>query len=231
MAQESQASARAALSLGISNAPIYRLVARVLRESGGPVGTLVDVGCGRGGLAAVLTGLFERYVGCDLVAYEGFPQAPWARFVQADLNQTPFPLEPGSADAVVSTETIEHLENPRAFMRELVRLVKPGGRVVITTPNQLSLLSKLTLVVKNEFNAFQRGEGLYPAHITALVEQDLRNIAAECGLERVEIHYTDSGRMPFSRHHWPARLGLRGRWFSDNVLLVGWKSAGASSAP
>jgi 2-polyprenyl-3-methyl-5-hydroxy-6-metoxy-1,4-benzoquinol methylase len=224
MRSDDEASARAALSGGSSADPIYRLVARVLREAGAPVGTLLDVGCGRGGLAGALTGLFERYVGCDLVAYEGFPQAPWARFVQADLNQLPLPLEPGVADVVAAVETIEHLENPRAFMRELVRLARPGGLVVVTTPNQLSLLSKLTLVVKNEFNAFQTSAGLYPAHITALLEQDLRNIATECGLERVEVRYTDSGRLPFTRFQWPTRLGLRGRWFSDNVLLAGRKA-------
>jgi 2-polyprenyl-3-methyl-5-hydroxy-6-metoxy-1,4-benzoquinol methylase len=218
-----EASARAAMSGGISADPIYQQVARVVRESGLQVGTLVDVGCGRGGLAKALEGLFECYVGCDLVDYEGFPQSSWARFVQADLNRVPLPLEPGRADVVAAVETIEHLENPRALMRELVRLARPGGLVVVTTPNQLSLLSKLTLVVKNEFNAFQKSTGLYPAHITALLEQDLRNIAAECGLERVEIRYTDAGRIPFTRFHWPTRLGLRGRWFSDNVLLAGWK--------
>lgn len=222
---EHEASARAAMSGGISADPIYQQVARVVRESGLQGGTLVDVGCGRGGLARALEGLFEHYVGCDLVAYEGFPRAPWARFVQADLNRVPLPLESGLADVAAAVETLEHLENPRALMRELVRLARPGGLVVVTTPNQLSLLSKLTLVVKNEFNAFQKSTGLYPAHITALLEQDLRNIAAECGLERVEIRYTDEGRIPFTRFHWPTRLGLRGRWFSDNVLLAGWKRA------
>ncbi len=51
--------------------------------------------------------------------------------------------------------------------------------MIVTTPNQLSLLSKLTLVLKNEFNAFQAGS--YPAHLTALLEADLRRIGVECG--------------------------------------------------
>jgi hypothetical protein len=51
--------------------------------------------------------------------------------------------------------------------------------VVITTPNQESLLSKLTLLLLNEFNAFRAGS--YPAHLTALLEVDRRRIAAECG--------------------------------------------------
>ena len=107
----------------------------------------------------------------------------------ADLN-APIPLEDGGADAVVSVETIEHLENPRAFMRELVRLVRPAGWSWSRPPNQLSLLSKLTLVIKNRFNAFTDAD--YPAHITALLESDLRRVATECGLDELETAFTNS---------------------------------------
>ena len=75
--------------------------------------------------------------------------------VGSGTEATSLPLASGSADVVVAVETIEHLENPRAFMRELVRLTKSGGAVIVTTPNQLSLLSKMKLVLKNRFNAFQ----------------------------------------------------------------------------
>jgi 2-polyprenyl-3-methyl-5-hydroxy-6-metoxy-1,4-benzoquinol methylase len=114
----------------------------------------------------------------------------------------------------VSIETIEHLENPRAFFRELTRITRPGGLIVVTTPNQLSLLSKLTLVVKNQFNAFQ--DGSYPAHRTALLEIDLRRIAAEVGLTDAQVQYTNSGRIPGMAWHWPF---VGGRAFSDNVAI------------
>jgi hypothetical protein len=101
---------------------------------------------------------------------------------------------------MVSVKTIEHLENPRSFMRrQLARLARPGGPAIVTTPNQLSPLSKTTLVLKNQFNAFQEKPGLYPAHLTALLEVDLLRIATECGLVRSTIRYTDSGRIPFTR--------------------------------
>jgi SAM-dependent methyltransferase len=163
--------------------------------------------------------LFARYIGCDLVLYPGFPKGDWATFAQADLNYPPYPLPAGEADVATAVEVIEHLENPRAFVRELVRLVRPGGLLVITTPNQLSLLSKLTLCLKNQFNQFQEAPGLYPTHITALLEVDLRRIAAECGLVDVEVHPTNQGRIPRTRRHWPAQLGFGGRWFSDNIVL------------
>jgi SAM-dependent methyltransferase len=163
--------------------------------------------------------MFEAYVGVDVVRYPGFPLDSWASFVEVDLNQPSYPLGPGEADAVLAVEVIEHLENPRAFVRELVRLVRPGGCIVITTPNQLSLLSKLTLLTKNQFNAFQEAPGLYPTHITALLETDLRHIAQECGLVDIDVSFTNEGRVPFSSRRWPSWLG--GRRFSDNILLTG----------
>ena len=118
-----------------------------------------------------------------------------------------------------AVEVIEHLENPRAFVRELVRVTKPGGWVVVTTPNQLSLLSLLTLLVKGQFSAFQATD--YPAHRTALLEIDLRRIAAESGLEQIEVAYTGWGRIPLSARHYPAGLAaLSPRRFSDNLALI-----------
>ena len=210
---------RALLSHGRSEGAVHRRVADLLREVGPRPGRLYDVGCGTGGLAEVLRPWFSEYVGVDIARYPGFPEAPWARFVQADLNAPPYALPDGEADVVVSVETIEHLENPRALLRELRRLLKPGGLLILTTPNQLSLMSKLTLVVRNEFNAFQEAPGLYPSHITALLEADLRRIASESGFRDIIVDYTHSGRIPGTSFHWPARLGLRGRLFSDNVLL------------
>jgi 2-polyprenyl-3-methyl-5-hydroxy-6-metoxy-1,4-benzoquinol methylase len=210
---------RAALSEGQSSGPIHTLVRCVVQEHAPGAGTLVDVGCGTGALARSLNGCVGEYVGCDVVRYTGFPTG--LRFVEADLNRAPYPLEAASADVVACVETIEHLENPRLVVRELVRVVRPGGIVLVTTPNQLSVLSKLTLVLKNQFNAFL--DGPYPAHITALVEQDLVRIARECGLEQVEVRFTDSGRIPGSAKHWPSQLG-GGRAFSDNILVFGRRS-------
>src|SRR5690606_15358656 len=117
-------------------------------------------------------------------------------------------------------ETIEHLENPRAFMRELRRVARPGGLVIVSTPNQLSLLSLATLALKGRFSAFQ--DNSYPAHLTALLEVDLRRIAAECGLENVGVRYTHHGRLPLSAVHYPRALARRfPRALSDNIVMAG----------
>jgi 2-polyprenyl-3-methyl-5-hydroxy-6-metoxy-1,4-benzoquinol methylase len=117
-------------------------------------------------------------------------------------------------------EVIEHLENPRAFVRELARIVRPGGWVVVTTPNQLSALSLLTLAVKGRFSAFQ--DASYPAHRTALLEIDLRRILAECGLGDLAVTYTALGRLPLSAWHYPEAVArLAPRWLSDNIVIAG----------
>jgi 2-polyprenyl-3-methyl-5-hydroxy-6-metoxy-1,4-benzoquinol methylase len=212
---------RARLSEGCSHPAIYAAVAAALSAVHRGGGSLVDVGCGSGALWHVLGPAFVRYIGVDIVRYDGFPLD--AQFVTGNLDNGRLPLADDCADVVASVETIEHLENPRAFMRQLARVAKPGGTVIVSTPNQLSLLSKLTLVVKNQFNAFQEAPGLYPAHLTALLEIDLLRIARECGLAEPAIRYTNSGRIPFTPISWPR--WLRGRPFSDNVILVARKAA------
>jgi len=218
---------RAKLSLGKSSGAIYRSVASLLGSRHTRGGTVLDVGCGCGDLQPFIAGLFDTYCGADVVRYQAFPE--WATFYQTDLEADRIAVPDSFADAVVAVETIEHLENPRAFCRELTRLAKPDGWIVVTTPNQLSLLSKLTLALRNEFNAFRASS--YPAHLTALLEVDLRRIAAECGWRDFAIHYTSFGRIPGSARHWPRWLAnCFPRAFSDNVLAVGRKSHGVAQS-
>ncbi|MBD2692161.1 class I SAM-dependent methyltransferase [Anabaena catenula] len=219
---------RALQSLGGSSDPVYQMVAKTVKQLHPDDGVLVDVGCGSGRLWSFVSDAYggklriNRYIGVDVVRYADLPAE--IEFIPFDLDIGKAPLPDGFADVICAVETIEHLENPRAFVRELVRLTKPGGLVIVTTPNQLSLLSKLTLILKNQFNAFQEAPGLYPAHITALLEIDLIRIFIECGLSKIQIDYTNSGRLPFTPWHWPTSLGFGGRAFSDNILCVGQKN-------
>ena len=135
------------------------------------------------------------------------------------MEQQSIPLASRCADVAVAVEVIEHLENPRAFVRGLTRLVAPGGWVVITTPNQRSALSLLTLAFRGRFAAFQ--DVNYPAHITALLDVDLRRIASECGLVDARIEFTACGRIPKAHQCYPEFLSRRfPAALSDNVLLV-----------
>ena len=208
---------RARLSRGVSDDAIHETVAAELRERN-VRGYVADIGAGEGRFRDVAPDVCSSYVAVDVLRHDGLPLG--ARFVQADLDREAIPLPDGSVDAAVAVETIEHLENPRAFLRELARIVRPGGWVVVTTPNQLSLLSLASLVVKGQFGAFQ--DGSYPAHRSALLEIDLRRIAAECELEQVAVRYTCRGRVPLTAMHYPAALArLAPRAFSDNVIVLG----------
>lgn len=211
---------RARHSLGASNIAIYSMVAEALERHHAGGGLLIDVGCGRGNLWSFVRSRFDRHIGVDAIAFEGFP--PDAEFHRVDLETGSVPLPDGSGDVVAAVETIEHLENPRAFMRELVRLAMPGGLVIVTTPN---LLSVLTLVLKHRFAAFQDVD--YPAHRTALLEVDLRRIAAECRLTDVEIAYSHEGRIALTSCRYPRSLSrLFPRALSDNLLLIGRTAGG-----
>jgi 2-polyprenyl-3-methyl-5-hydroxy-6-metoxy-1,4-benzoquinol methylase len=211
--------ARARQTLGLSHDAIHEAVEQMLTERNAS-GVLADVGCGTGRLWQRLRGRFSRGIGIDAIRYDGLPAD--LEFRAADLDADRLPLGDGETDVTVAVETIEHLENPRAFARELARITRAGGLVVITTPNQLSALSLLTLAIRQRYSAFQ--ENTYPAHRTALLEIDLRRIASECGLEQIEVRYTAHGRIPLSASHYPRALSRRlPRLLSDNVVLCARK--------
>jgi len=211
---------RASRTLGRAHDRIHRTAAGML-EARGAGGRLLDAGCGTGDLWRLVSGRFTACTGVDAVRYPGLPED--VAFVAANLDGA-LPLEDASVDTAAAIEVIEHLENPRAFVRELARVTRPGGWIAITTPNQLSLLSLLCLAGKGVFGAFQDGD--YPAHRTALLEIDLRRIAAECGLDQIAVEYTRWGRLPLLPWHYPAAIaGLAPRRLSDNVVLVGRRCA------
>jgi len=140
-----------------------------------------------------------------------------------DLDTGKAALPDACADVVACCRDDRAFGETRGpVVRELVRLAKPGGWVLITTPNQLSLLSLITLVIKKRFSAFQ--DIHYPAHLTALLEIDLNRIAAEAGLTEISILYSLEGRLVLTSRHYPQFLPrLFPRAFSDNILLAGRK--------
>jgi 2-polyprenyl-3-methyl-5-hydroxy-6-metoxy-1,4-benzoquinol methylase len=205
---------------GTSSDAVYRLTKSCLTHCASG-GDLLEFGAGAGTLLRDLasTGRFHSITGTDILARPG-DLPPSVNWVQADLNDS-LALASASFDTIVSTEVIEHLENPRAVVRELRRLLRPGGRVIITTPNQESWRSLLSLLIKGHFVMFL--ESNYPAHITALVRMDLERILNEAGFGSIEFGFSDHGGLPGRpRNTWQEISGnlLKGRRFSDNVLVT-----------
>lgn len=204
---------------GISSEPIKDLILRRLRDAHAS-GRLLDFGAGQGELLARLhaMGGFTSLAGADLAARPADLPAAVEWHAQ-DLNDV-ITIDP-PFDVIVCSETIEHLENPRLTLRILHDLLKPGGLLVLTMPNQESIRSYLALLMRGHFVQFT-GQS-YPAHITALLHLDLVRICREIGFADPAFSYTDDGGLPgYPVVTWQtASFGLlRGRLFSDNLAMV-----------
>lgn len=105
---------------------------------------VLDAAAGSGYMTEWLAAQGARVTPVDMS--EAGWRVPGVPLHAADLNQ-PLPFETDRFDAAVSVETIEHLENPFQFLRELARVTKPGGLIVVTTPNVHSIRSRLKYLV------------------------------------------------------------------------------------
>ena len=220
-------------SAGLSANHIYESVIRALVTVGAS-GNILDFGAGTGTLSEMLckADCFRSVAAVDLVGFESavFKHAK-LQWTFADLNE-PLPLPDAAFDAIVAAEVIEHLENPRFVVRELSRLVAPGGVVIITTPNNEAFRSFLSLAFRGHFIAFV--DQCYPAHITALLRKDLERICREAGFEKVEFTFTGHGAIPcFTKWTWQkVSFGLLdGVRFSDNLVCIARKPARGQSPP
>jgi SAM-dependent methyltransferase len=107
-----------------------QIVRKELERSAG--GLLVDFGSGNGKLAASFG--YTKTVCVD--GNQSLVEACRNRglkAVAADLDK-PLPFEDASIEFITCVDVIEHIANPREFIRELKRLVAPGGRIIIFTP-------------------------------------------------------------------------------------------------
>lgn len=98
-------------------------------------GDVLEIGTGSGYGVEVIAPHARSFVTLDKhVPGEGsLPSLPHVRYMQATVP--PLPFADGSFDFVISFQVIEHIRRDGDFVREVHRVLRPGGQFIVTTPN------------------------------------------------------------------------------------------------
>lgn len=132
---------------------------------------VLDAGCGTGGLLSILTNWSEP-VGIDLDAgaVEFCRRRGLSRVARGDTGRIPFAS--GSFDGVVSSDVIEHLEDDRAAIDELYRVMVTGGFLIVTVPGMPRLWSSHDVTLGHK-RRYGRGQ--------------LEKLLLDAGFDRVKV--------------------------------------------
>jgi SAM-dependent methyltransferase len=116
-------------------------------------GDHLDVGSGTGELLRLVRTRYPfRSFGCDYT--DTLVEVPGLKIDTVDLNRQTLPYGDSRFALVTCIETIEHLENYRQVVREIYRVLQPGGVAVFSTPNILNLRSRLRYLSSGFYNLF-----------------------------------------------------------------------------
>ena len=155
--------------------------------------TYLDIGAGRGALIQRVTSrLGVTASACDYT--DALMELPGQRVDVANLNHESLPYADASFDVVTATEVIEHLEDFRRIVREIQRVLRPGGVCVLSTPNILNVKSRLRFLGFGFWNLFGplpvRHSDLYTTggHITPVSWFYVAHAMLDAGFEGLEPH-------------------------------------------
>ena len=130
-------------------------------------GNVLEIGTGEGYGAEILAPHATRFITIDKTTPENLYQAANVEFAEAAVP--PIPAANNSFDYVVSFQVIEHIEEDIDFVREVARVLRPGGKFVVSTPNAPMSLTR------------------NPWHVREYNADELRNLL-ECHFSNVEAY-------------------------------------------
>lgn len=151
----------------------YHFAARYVADK-----TVVDCACGEGwGSAVFLRAGAKRLVALDrsISAIAQTRARDGAAHVTAAVCcATALPLPDGSADTYIALETLEHLDDPAAFLIEVVRVLKPSGIFICSTPNR-RVTNPGRSIAERPWNRFHLRE-YTPRELTELLSATFRHV-------------------------------------------------------
>ncbi len=153
-------------------------------------GELLDVAAGSGLAAEALAAQGWNVTALDLspeLVAQIRARPGVHRALQHDLSSGSFPFDDASMAAVFAGEIIEHLVDTRRFLDEIHRVLRPGGLLVVTTPNLASFENRVRLLF-GVYPAWLEYELSSQGHVRAYTKRTLRTHLRATGLRRREDH-------------------------------------------
>jgi SAM-dependent methyltransferase len=164
---------------------------------------LLDVGAQFGALAIYATQLGCRVAAVDYGMYEkAFREAVADRGVdyrECDLGREPLPFPDNSFDFATYTDVIEHHAfSPKRVLTEIHRVLVPGGRLILATPNHASIYNRIRLCfgrsINDEFDYFFNTTAdakPYPGHHREFTREEIRSALEQTNFRVLECRVID----------------------------------------
>lgn len=165
----------------------FRRLLQSLDAKGKTGGALLEIGCGFGYLLDEARPYFSRRVGTDFSS----EAVRHAQGRAEEVLQGGADALPGTElfDCVIATHVIEHVYNPRHFVRNLLQCLRPGGRLIIAAPDMGSFWRKL---MGSRWPSFK-----VPEHVNYFDANTLARLLTETGVRNVEhVTYPHAFSLP-----------------------------------